>query len=98
MKNERAITRRLNELYDHVGEHPTPEQSGQMDALGWVLGEADSILEDENAKADSDDAIRKAIEELKASKKKYPEYSLFGDPNWRVADAQVAILEWVLEP
>lgn len=98
MKNKRDIERKIDRLYDNAGEQPKPEERARIDALYWVVGQGDPIIDDEEIKPDSDESIRKVIESLKDSKNKYPEFSVFGDPNWRVADAQVEILEWVLAP
>ncbi len=37
--------------------------------------------------------IKKKIKELEKEKKEVPEYSMFGDPNWLVADKKVKILK-----
>lgn len=96
MKDKNEIRVKVHRLVRTAGDPPTAEQRAQIDALDWILGDADPILDDESLIPDSDENIRKAITLLKASKDQYPQYSAFGDPNWRIADAQVEILEWVL--
>lgn len=38
------------------------------------------------------DQIKKEIENLKRQKEQLPEKSIFGDPNWKIIDAQIFIL------
>jgi len=41
--------------------------------------------------------VKKKIKELYAERKKLPEYSNFGDENWKIIDAEVRILERFLK-
>lgn len=41
--------------------------------------------------------IKKKIEELKKERKKLPQYSMFGTPNWLLLDTNIRILEDVIK-
>ena len=42
----------------------------------------------------TDEGIDKLIKAVKAEYEGIPEFSMFGDPNWRIRDATIEILEW----
>ena len=101
MKDKIDISLEENAIYGEVtDDEPTPTQRAQLDALGWVKGEADPITDngvEVYGRLATEDEVKQAIEQLKADRKKVPEYSYFGDPNWQMIDAQIEILQWVLE-
>ena len=52
------------------------------------------ITDEDVAIPQSDEDLDKLIAILKAEKENIPEYSLFGDPNWQIFNAQIEICEW----
>ncbi|KKN74984.1 hypothetical protein LCGC14_0384860 [marine sediment metagenome] len=71
-----------------------PVELAKYEALGFLLGDMDSPVESITEPPTTDDEINKLIEGVKAEYEGVPEFSMFGDPNWRVRDATIEILEW----
>lgn len=100
MKDKYQIDARLSRLYDSLddvgGEDPIIQ--GKLDALDWVSGDADNLISGEVDAGFKEEArITTMIEELIKEKETLPEYSFFGDSNWKLIDAQVEILKWILK-
>ncbi len=98
MKATAEITQRqkyleaTQSLTDQHGEDQV--QTAQYSLLGWLLGESDPPMDDEMDPPTTDEQLDKAIAVLQAERENIPEYSVFGYPNWKIIDAQVAELEW----
>ena len=95
MKDKRDIERRIDHLYDDLDERsPDPVVRAKVEALDFLLGDHDPICE-AVLEAPTDDAgIAALIAALNDEKTTVPEYSAFGDPNWRITEGMVEILEW----
>jgi hypothetical protein len=101
MKDSGYIERKIDRLADayYENEKPDPRVHAQIEALEWVIGQHDSVIDDMeiSGRPLTEDEIKQAIVMHCKSKTKLPEYSVFGDNNWRNIDAQIDILNWVLE-
>jgi hypothetical protein len=96
MKSMDEMRRKEDQIYDAADpdRNPTPEFNGQRDALGWLMGESEEITEGFEGIPLTDADLDKVIELLLKEKENIPEFSHFGDPNWRVIDAQISIMKW----
>ena len=100
MKARIELKAKEDELYDELDgcEEDRCEYKvarGKLDAIGFLLGETDPITDDEDASVpQSDEDLDRLIATLKAERENIAEYSFFGDPNWKVCDAQIEICEW----
>ncbi len=92
MKDKYQLKIKEDELWE--GDNEDPVTRGKTDAIGFLLGDLDSITDEEIAVPQTDEELDKLIAVLKAEKQSYPEYSYFGDPNWKIVDAQIEICEW----
>ena len=97
MRNDYEIKGEIDAIYDLMDEGD-PIDKAKAEALDWVLGNCDSPADmDLTGKEATENEVRKCIELLEADRRDIPEYSFFGDPNWKVLDAQIEILEWVIK-
>lgn len=62
--------------------------------LGFLLGDMDSPVESILHPPTNDYEIDELIKEVKVEYEGIPEFSMFGDPNWKVRDAEIEMLEW----
>lgn len=76
------------------GDYKNPILRAKDETLGFLLGEADPITDEDMKTPKTDEDLDKLIAVLKAERENIPEYSAFGDPNWRIIDAQIEICEW----
>lgn len=94
MKDKVAIEIKLEELGD---EDPNFENEGikaKVDALTFILGEADPITDEDMKPPKSDAELDHLIEVLRQDREETPHHSFFGDDNWEIIDAQIQICEW----
>ena len=97
MKNKYEIKDEIDTTYDLMDEDD-PVGRAKIEALDWVLGDADPPADIEGTgKEATEDEIKNCITLLKKDREEIPEYSFFGDPNWKVLDAQIEILQWVIQ-
>lgn len=95
MKDRYELKDKENELWGARGEgEGDPIIAGKIDAIQFLLGDGDPITDEDIGAPTTDEELDKLIAILKAEKENIPEYSMFGDPNWKVADAQIEICEW----
>lgn len=94
MKDKIELKNLENEFWDALGEGEDPIIQGKIDAIGFLLGETDPITDEEVAVPESDEDLDKLIAVLKKERENVPECSLFGDPNWKITDAQIEVCEW----
>lgn len=96
MKDKHQLKAKEDELWatrSEKGEDPILK--GEIDAIGFLLGEIEEPITDEDVPVpQSDEDLDSLITHLKDEKKSVAEYSAFGDPNWRIIDAQIEICEW----
>ena len=99
MKGDRDLSRKEHDLDyerdDASNETESAVADAKRDTIGWLRGNSYPVAGDwegEPPKTDAD--LDKAIAMIQADKAGLPEYSFFGDPNWKIADAQIAILQW----
>lgn len=99
MKNTEQIERKITKLMDAYDERKDKMSYHQYQMLDWVTGDNDCPIDGIEATGEeiTDEIIKEAIEKLKKLKTNIPEYSFFGDNNWKRIDSEVEILEWVLE-
>jgi hypothetical protein len=97
MKNLSEIKDEIDSIYDLMDEDD-PVGRAEIDALEWVIGQADPPIDDMKGtgKLATEDEIKKCIELLRKERTTLPEYSFFRDPNWRMIDAQIEQLQWIL--
>ena len=95
MKDKIELKIREEELEDILGDdEENPVIYAKRNAVGFLLGEMDPITDEEVEVPTSDEELEKIINILKKERANIPEYSMFGDPNWKVIDAQISICEW----
>ena len=94
MKDKIDLKIKEDELYDSEGGREDPIARAKLDAIGFILGESDPITEAELEPPENDADLDNIIAELKKDRDNIPEYSYFGDPNWRIIDTQIQICEW----
>jgi len=92
MRSREELKAKEDALYE--GDEADPVVRAKLDALGFLLGDTDCITDAELDPPQSNEDIDLIIAELRNDRDKVPEYSLFGDPNWRITDAQIQICEW----
>jgi len=92
MKDKFELQAKEDALYE--GDCEDPIIRAKLDAIGFLLGETATITDEPTAVPQSDEDLDKLIAELGKDKNSVPEYSAFGDPNWRVSDAMIEICEW----
>jgi len=103
LKSKVEILIEIDRIYEdcHGDAEPEPEDRAKTEALEWVTGGGYPIsgdaTDDPLGRMAEEEEVMLTIEELKRQRNELPEYSLFGDPNWRMTDAQVEILQWVIE-
>ena len=99
MKPYNMIDNKIERLGDDWYESHNKIAQNQLDILEWINGNMDCPIDglDTTGQAIDDSTIDQAIDLLKKSKGKLPEYSFFGDANWKRIDAQIEILNWVKE-
>ena len=91
MKAEFELKAKEDALYE--GDSEDPIIRAKLDTIGFLLGETDPITDEPTDVPQTDEDLDKLIEVLKKDKNSVPEYSAFGDPNWRVSDAMIEICE-----
>ena len=93
MKANFELRAKEDALYE--GDSEDPIIRAKLDALGFLGGNRDSITDDEGTPVpQSDEDLGKLIAILQTDRGNIREYSAFGDPNWKIIDAQVEICEW----
>ena len=91
MKNKYQLKDKENEIW--AGDED-PVNGGRVDAIGFLRGETDPITDEEVAVPETDEDLDNLIAILRKEKENISEYSFFGDPNWKIIDAQIEICEW----
>ena len=94
MKNKVELRTHEKEIWDDDRMENDPIKRGELDVIGWLLGESDPITDEEIEIPTSDKELDKVIATLKTEKGNIREYSFFGDPNWKIFDAQIEICKW----
>jgi len=91
MKDKYQLKRKEDELWESGEDEVT---RGKRDAISFLRGELEPITDADVAVPQSDEDLDNLIAILRTEKEGIPEYSLFGDPNWKITDAQIEICEW----
>jgi hypothetical protein len=95
MKDKIDLKIKEDELYDEMPPDGDDEITrAKLDAISFLLGEGDPITSAELDSPQADADLDKLIAELKKDRENIPEYSAFGDTNWKCIDAQIKICEW----
>ena len=94
MKDEYQLHAKEDELWATKGEKEDPILQGKIDAIGFLRGEADPITDADVPMPQTDEDLDRLIVILETEKKGIAEYSFFGDPNWKIIDAQIEICKW----
>ena len=92
MKAKFELKAKEDALYE--GDSEDSIIRAKLDTVGFLLGETDPITDEPTDVPQTDEDLDKLIEALKKDKNSVPEYSAFGDPNWRISDAMIEICEW----
>lgn len=94
MKDKYQLKDKEDALYDASGEGDNPIIRGKLDAIGFLLGETDPITDEDVPAPQTDKDLDNLIAILRKERANIREYSAFGDPNWKIIDAQIEICEW----
>jgi len=94
MKDMFELRRKEDELWEEDDGRDDPIIAKQIDAIGFLKGELDPITEENQEVPTTDEGLDKLIAQLKIEREQIAEYSFFGDSNWKIIDAQIAICEW----
>lgn len=95
MRDKIELQIKEEELWDVRGEgEGDPLITGKIDAIGFLQGETDPITDEDVPVPKTNEDLDKLIATLRTERENIAEYSAFGDPNWRVIDAQIEICEW----
>jgi len=97
MKDQYDIRKEIDATYELMDEGDDVEKE-KINALEWVIGQMDPPTDGikGTGKLATEDEVKKCIELLRRERKEIPEYSFFGDSNWKTIDAQIEVLEWAL--
>lgn len=87
-------TRQDNICNTRDEDYENPILRAKDEALGFLLGDADPITDAEMSVPETDEDLDKLIAQLRQEREGIPAYSAFGDPNWKIIDAQIEICEW----
>ena len=95
MKDKATIRVKMDAVLDERDEdYENPTLQARDETLGFLLGEADSPVSSIVNPPTSDEDLDHLVKEVKAEYSDLPRYSMFGDPNWKIRDATIEILEW----
>lgn len=94
MKDKIDLSLEEDALYEEAGDEPDSITRAKLDAIGFLRGETDCITDEEIEPPKTDEDIDRLIAILRKERGEIAEYSLFGDPNWQMIDAQIEICEW----
>jgi len=94
MKDKSQLKDKENELWDACGESEDPILRGKIDAIGFLLGDTVPITDEDMEPPETDEELDSLITVLESEREHIPEYSAFGDPNWKIFDAQIELCRW----
>lgn len=94
MKNKQSLKLKQNEIYGANPDLEDPVGRARCDTIDFLLGDGDPITDEDFPVPQSDGDLDELITALRKERKAYPEYSLFGDPNWKMIDVEIEICEW----
>ena len=81
-------------LGDRDEDWDDPILKAKDETLGFLLGDMDSIVMDIETPPTNNSEIDAMIVSVKKEYENLPEFSVFGDPNWKVRDTMIEMLEW----
>ncbi len=95
MKDKNTLRGKQDDiLEERDNDMENPILQAQDEMLGFLLGDMDSPIEAITKPPTTDEELALLIEAVKEEYKDVPEFSMFNDPNWKVRDATITILEW----
>ncbi len=95
MKSKSEIRERQDSIINARDEdYENHVLQAKDELLGFLLGDMDSPAGEVTEPPTTDEELDKLIEAIKAEYKDLPEYSAFGDSNWKVRDAEIEMCEW----
>lgn len=95
MKDKYTLRAKQNAILTARDEDiENPILQAKDETLGFLLGEMDSPVESITEPPTTDEDIDKLIEAVREENEGIREFSMFGDPNWKIRDATIEILEW----
>jgi hypothetical protein len=94
MRKEYELRIRQDRLLDSLDDNDNPIARAKLEAIDFILGEGDPITNDELPTPKTDEDLDKLIATLEKEKHEVPEYSAFGDPNWKTSEAQIEMVKW----
>jgi len=95
MKDRDTIKASQDELLSkREDDFEDPILQAKEETLCFLLGEMDSPAEAISEPPTTDEEIDSLIEAVREEYEGLPKYSMFGDPNWKVRDVTIEMLEW----